>query len=125
MQSRALRDHVARIRSESEKRVFQLIRQAPRASVRQIAALAGMSIQAVSHVLNRLEAQGSIMTRYEGGRRMAFIPEAKEAVPHALAAQNIDLGLLRVILSKYGPLSQREVIEAMAAHGWARSTTQH
>jgi predicted transcriptional regulator len=108
------------------QQLLALIREDPGASFRAIARLLDMQAGTVRHHLNVLRRSGLIVERIHGATTRFFDAEARDDDwVGTVLRRDADLATLHDWLKLNPRASQGQVLHAMAAKGWQRSTTQH
>ena len=109
------------------KVIFEYIRQHPGANFREVARNTGIASGTVRHHLNVLERSGQIVEHPHGSTVRLFENHGKfnDNWSDVVLLREPALGVVHAWLKANPASPQKAVLEAMEAHGWSRSTTQH
>ncbi|MHB1262419.1 MAG: winged helix-turn-helix transcriptional regulator [Thermoplasmatota archaeon] len=112
--------------SPRRRNVFAAIQASPGVSFRELSRRSGVAPGTLRHHLNVLCQTGFVVEQPHGATIRFFDGEArgKEWI-EVVVRREPSLAALHDWLKLNPRASQRQVLEAMRAHGWARSTTQH
>jgi len=109
------------------RRIFEYIQAHPGATFREVARGAEIATGTTRHHLTILKRHGTIMEKPHGSTTRFFENHGKFEANWAdvVLLREPPLKLLHDWLALHPEVPQKDVLEAMAVHGWSRSTTQH
>jgi predicted transcriptional regulator len=109
------------------RRIFDYIKDHPGATFREVARGVEIATGTTRHHLTVLKRNGVIMERPHGSTTRFFENHGKfdASWTSVVLLREPPLKLLHEWLSANPEVPQKDVLEAMAVHGWSRSTTQH
>jgi predicted transcriptional regulator len=111
----------------NRRRLCDIVRQEPGINFRSLVKKSGIAAGTTRHHLTKLVRGRHLIEKGYGIQRVFFPYDHRfvDSWPHQVLLREVPLRAMRDWIAANPQQPQTAVLNAFAAHGWSRSTTQH